>query len=220
MDDAYAAQMAYRRKLIGDKRPLVLDDGDVEARDAAAETLQEAMKLMPEMGFRITPQHIFCPDGTQVDRTLDTPLAILGRCVQEDICILYKRGDEHVLGAAVLCFPASWTLSEKIGRPLSTIHIPVANYDADVAKRVQRMFDGVHESRPLWRNNMLGYDDPELFTPRSESDPVRPDVPMDRANFIRAELQSILRLPQTRAIVFSIHSYVARNQKLAQLRQA
>jgi hypothetical protein len=37
------------------------------------------------------------------------------------------------LTAAILCFPASWTLAEKLGRPLGAIHGPVAGYDPGMA---------------------------------------------------------------------------------------
>lgn len=211
-DDAYAQQMQYRRALLAEKSHLVLNDGDQAAQEAAAEALEEACKLMPDMGFDVTATYISCPDGTRQERQGRSALEVLGNCLQEDICIMQKRGDEHVLTAAVLCFPASWTLSEKIMRPLTAIHVPVADYTDELARRVQRLFDGVGVERPLWRNNMLGYDQAELFTPRSESDPVRVEVPMDRSAFIRAERQCILRLPKTRACVFSIHTYMVRNQ--------
>lgn len=127
--------------------------------------------------------------------------------MQEDFCLLSKSGDEHVLDAAVLCFPASWRLAEKIGRPLSAVHDPVAEYDAGLARRVQRLFDGVQAGRPLWRFNVLYYDDPALFQPRSAQMP-RPLSHARTAPFIRSERQCILRLPRTRAVVFSIHTYV------------
>ena len=47
---------------------------------------------------------------------------------------------EHILTGAVLCFPSSWTLSEKLGKPLLRIHMPVASYDSQMGARVQRMF--------------------------------------------------------------------------------
>lgn len=211
VDKAYAEQMRYRRALIASRRGEVLFDGSPEAQDAVAECLHEAMKLMPAMGFSYTQRHIFCPDGTEIDCEADSPLATLAKCVQEDVCILQKQGEEHVLVAAVLCFPASWTLAEKAGKPLSRIHAPVGEYTANMTRRVQRMFDAVHDSRPLWRNNMLGYASPELFSPRSETDAQRDDLPLDEAPYVRAERQCILRLPQTRAIVFSIHSYMVKN---------
>ena len=58
------------------------------------------------------------------------PMGTLGHLVQEDLCLMEKRGEEHVLTAAVLCFPASWRLADKIGRPLEAIHVPVPEYDA------------------------------------------------------------------------------------------
>lgn len=208
VDDAYSGQIAYRRQLIARRRDQVLHEGGADIAEAVAETFDEAMKRLPGLGFSLTGRHIRCPDGSTVDRDAGSPLAVLGRVVQEDICILHKRGDEHVLAAAVLCFPASWTLAEKLGRPLSAIHGPVASYDKSIAARVQRLFDGVQVGQPLWRNNMLWYDDPDLFQPRSESAPKRAAPDPAKAAYRRAERQCILRLPITGAVVFSIHSYV------------
>lgn len=101
------------------------------------------------------------------------PMHLLGRLLQNDFVLMEKRGAEHVLSAAVLCFPASWRLREKAGQPLTNIHVPVAEYDNDLARRVQRLFDGIQVGRPLWRFNQLWYDDPELFQPRSALEPRR-----------------------------------------------
>ena len=119
-----------------------------------------------------------------------------------------KRGPEHVLTGAVLCFPASWKLSEKVGRPLTAIHDPVDEYDAGLAARVQRLFDGVQEGRPLWRMNQLWYADPELHQPRSVTAPRAIEDGPEGAAYYRSERQCILRLPQTQAVVFSIHTMV------------
>ena len=127
--------------------------------------------------------------------------------MQEDLCILQKCGDEHVLTGAVLCFPASWTLSEKFMRPLIGIHDPVAEYDARLATRVQRLFDGVQVGRPLWRFNALWYSDPALHQPRSSS-ARREAHSAEEGAYLRSERQCILRLPRTNAVIFSIHSFV------------
>ena len=208
-DEAYAAQMAYRRKLIERRRDKVIWASD-DASDAIEEVFREAALLFPAMGFAMTTRHLFCPDGAEIDLEADDMLVSLGCAVQEDICILQKSGDEHVLTAAVLCFPASWTLTEKVGRPLTRIHAPVQEYDDRIATRVQRLFDGVQVGKPLWRNNYLFYDSADLHQPMSETDPARQVPPPDDAAYLRAERQCIFRLPQTRAVVFSIHTYVAR----------
>lgn len=207
VDDAYAAQMAHRRELIARRRADVLFM-EPDAEPVCAEALAAALALLPGMGFTLEDRQVICPDGERVALGGDAPLAVLGQLVQEDICILEKRGEEHVLTAACLCFPASWRLDEKAGRPLTAIHDPVHEYDETLARRVQRLFDGVRPDRPLWRFNRLWYDDPELFQPRSGSAPRRIDPGQTAAPYQRAERQCILRLPQTRACVFSIHTYV------------
>ncbi|WP_298836454.1 DUF3445 domain-containing protein [uncultured Roseobacter sp.] len=211
VDDAYAAQMAQRRARLAHQREDVLYNA-ASAQDAAGEVLHAALEILPGLGFRRDGDMVHCPDGHSLDLCSDTPLAVLGQIVQEDICILQKQGREHVLTAAVLCFPAGWTLAEKAGRPLTAIHRPVPSYDADIAARVQRLFDGVRAGRPLWRNNWLRYDDAELWQPHSESDPPRAPVNAATAPWIRAERQCILRLPQSQAVVFSIHTWVVAAQ--------
>ena len=91
----------------------------------------------------------------------------------------------------------------------TAIHIPVPQYDEGIARRVQRLFDGVQVGRPLWRANSLWHGFPDLHQPKSESLPRRsygPDAP-----YFRSERQVIMRLPETRAVVFSIHTFVTRN---------
>ena len=151
-----------------------------------------------------------CPEALTGPATwLRDPLGTLGQLLQEDFCLLQKPegANEHLLTGAVLCFPAGWRLSEKFMRPLLAIHDPVPEYDAKLGARVQRLFDGVQVDRPLWRFNVLWYDDPELYQPRSAIAPRELGDPA-QAPYLRSERQCILRLPETRAVVFSIHTYV------------
>jgi hypothetical protein len=96
-------------------------------------------------------------------------------------------------------------LGEKLGRPLLGIHIPVASYDPDLARRVQRLFDAIRPEQPLWRANALVYRDPTLHQPRREN---APRTDRRGGSYVRSERQCLLRLPETRAVVFSIHTYV------------
>lgn len=215
IDDAYAAQMSLRCSLLSEKPDLVSALSE-EALPAAQEVLDLALdQLAARADFDIGPQEVRCPDGrvVAVDRT--QPLRTLGQIIQEDICLMQKVGEEHVLTGAVLCFPASWTLSEKFMRPLIGIHVPVVEYDENIAKRVQRLFDGVRAGRPLWRKNALWYDDPSLFTPRPENAP-RDPVPATTGVYLRSEKQCILRLPKTDAVVFSIHTFMVRREQVMQ----
>lgn len=211
VDEAFAAQMAERDRLIREVPDLVhalLPQGV-----AAAQELYRCVlaRLATEAGYAVGADAVQRPDGVSIPLDLSQPLLTLGRLVQEDLCLLDSVGGEHVLTGAILCFPASWTLAQKIGRPLSDIHIPVPSYDGGIARRVQRMFDAIRPEQPLWRANALLYDDPTLFQPRREGVP-RPR-PVEKT-YLRSERQCLLRLPETRAVVFTIHTWVLRRSDL------
>ncbi|WP_300535187.1 DUF3445 domain-containing protein [uncultured Mameliella sp.] len=211
VDEAYAGQMAERRRLLSDHRDEVLALS-VGAIPAAEELLETVLGSLPD-GFSRAEDSVSCPDGARIALDRADPLGTLGRIVQEDLCLMEKHGDQHVLTGAVLCFPASWRLDEKFMRPMTAIHDPVDSFDENIARRVQRLFDGVQPGRPLWRFNALRYAEPELFQPQSLHDPRAPVDPAT-APFWRSERQCILRLPRTRAVVFSIHTYLVRSAAL------
>lgn len=210
-DDAYAGQMAER-----DARLAAQEDAVhallPEAAEPAAELLGLILqKLTRTPGFAVGADAVLRPDGVQVALGVDNPLKTAGRLVQEDLCLLQPDGGEHRLTGAVLCFPASWTLAEKIGRPMTVIHRPVHHYTEDIARRVQRLFDAIRPEQALWRMNALVYDDPALFQPRPEGAQRPP--PVER-RYMRCERQCLLRLPRTGAVVFTIHTYLVRLEDL------
>ena len=171
VDEAYSTQIQLRETLLQHQRDKVLRLAP-EAFAAAQELLGMALEFATaHLGFERRKDRVICPDGRVVLIDDQDPLATLGRALQNDFCLLQPRGAEHILTGAVLCFPASWTLAEKFMRPLSRIHVPVPSYDANITKRVQRLFNGIQVGRPLWRCNYLHYDAPDLFHPRVEADP-------------------------------------------------
>jgi len=219
MDDAFGGQMRLRDQLIEARADDVLAlEGS--AVPAAQELLAEVLASISQApGYEVTAKSVQRPDGVAVPINRDAPLTTAGRLVQEDLCIMEKQSDTHVLTGAVLCFPAGWTLTEKINRPLLAIHGPVASYDAAIAQRVQRLFDGIRVGAPLWRANGFFYDTAGLFAPFAEAAP-RPKI-SDGAPYFRVERQCLRRLADTKAVVFSIHTFVVATQNLTpeQLRE-
>jgi hypothetical protein len=207
VDDAYAGQMRLKDDLIATRESEVhtlLPD----ARPAAEECLDLVLKTLAEFdGFDVQADQVTRPDGHRVAVERTRPLLTLGRLIQEDVCLMMPgRSGEHVLAGAILCFPASWTLAEKIGKPLVRIHKPVPAYDDNIARRVQRLFDGIRPERPLWRANALLYDHPYLFSPRREAG--GPRHLSEDGRFLRSERQTLRKLPDTGAVVFTIHTTV------------
>ncbi len=206
-DEAYSGQMALRDRLVAERRNDVIAVLPV-AEAAVAELHGEVLRILRGRdGYRWSEGQCLRPDGVEVDLVPDDPLGTLARLVQQDLCVLEKPqgAAEHMLTAAVLCFPASWTLAEKIGRGMLAIHDPVADYDVEMARRVQRVFDHLRVGAPIWRQNAMVYVDPDLFQPRSVDAPRQDRA---RGSYLRSELQALMRLPRTGAVVFSIHSYV------------
>ncbi len=206
-DEARMGQLAEKARLLA-QCPEKVHALSENAMPAAIELLDYVLEELRETeGFKIEKGRASLPDGTLVVLDRDHPLITLSQLVQEDFVIMEKPegSEEHILTGALLCFPASWTLAQKFMKPLIAIHVPVDRYDPDVAKRVQRMFDAIRPERPLWRANALFYEDPALFQPRPENAPrVKPKLAI--APYVRSERQSLLRLPKTNAVIFSIHT--------------
>jgi hypothetical protein len=205
-DDAFAAQMDYRDRLLATRRDAV-HRLDPAALPAAAECLTRVLdEVAGSPGYVRDGAHVTRPDGVTVDLDADNPLVGAARLTQADLCLMERRGAEHVLTGAVLCFPASWTLDQKFGRPLIGIHHGVEAYDGDIAPRVQRMFDVIRPGPGLWRANHLVYCDPDLHQPRREGEGRfwRDEGPF----WMRVERQGFVRLPDSGAVVFSIHTHV------------
>ncbi len=213
VDDAFGPQMALRDRLIAER----LEAVHAVSADRMASvwelygTVLAKLALTP--GYRVGETSVLRPDGVEVALDRGAPLVTLGRLVQEDLCLMEARGEEYVLTGAVLCFPASWTLAQKIGRPMTGIHEPVAPYTEDIARRVHRLFEAIRPEQPLWRMNYLTYDDFVLHQPRLEGE--RRPRPEGHV-FVRCERQCLVRLPVTRAVVFTIHTYVVEANTLTE----
>ena len=108
-DVAYDAQMVLGRGLLQDC------EADVYAQTpsglaAACGFVDAVLDTLPD-GFVRIEDHVQCPDGYKVSIDWLAPLRSIGAVLQQDVCILERYGDEHVLSGAVLCFPASSILS-------------------------------------------------------------------------------------------------------------
>jgi len=214
VDEAYGGQMALRERLIARHRDRVIAALPT-ARPAIYEMYGAALRALEDRpDFGVGRRCVLRPDGVRVARDPDDPLGTLGQVVAEDLCVLEKPegAREHVLTAAVLCFPSHWTLAEKLGLPMGRIHVPVRRYTAEVAQRVQRLLDGLAPGRMLMRMNALPTDQPWLFTPAREADST--EVLDAGLPYLRSERQVFVRLPRTGAIVFSIQTRLLPRQAL------
>ncbi len=145
-------------------------------------------------------------DGWTQPTTPTDTLATLGRTYVEDLCILTKHNDApYILSTGVLCFPNRWHLTEKIGKPMLAVHAPVPEYAEKLAPQVDFFLDRLRPGRCFKRGNWGIVSVPDLHLP----DPVPPVSPTTDTDFyVRHEGQSFVKLPETGAVIFSIHTTV------------
>mgnify|MGYP001249277142 CR=1 FL=1 len=132
---------------------------------------------------------------------------IFSRLVQEDLLILEKENDKYFLKGGILCFPAAWSLSEKINKNLFDIHLPINEYDKNISSKVDRMFLNLFPYRTIWRANWLLFDKYDLYQPTKQE---QKDVSkrVKRSKFIRVEKQTITKFDFKDGILFTIHTYI------------
>jgi hypothetical protein len=193
IDDLRTEELALKQELLAHQRHEVvatLPEGDAASSELLAEVLEWLRRYAPWL--KVTP-----PSG-------EHPIVAAALEVQEDLCVLV-RSDEWRLAAACVCFPSRWLLASKIGRTIDEIHEPVPGYAENLARPTKAVFDRLSEDKPFWRLNWTLIDDATLHQPTSERH--APHGELDQW-FFRVERQSIRRLSESGAIVFTIHNYV------------
>ncbi|MEY3407189.1 MAG: hypothetical protein RL038_250, partial [Actinomycetota bacterium] len=149
--------------------------------------------------------------------TAAKPLLALGEQLQEDFCIMSPYEGEWILSAAILYSPSRWQLLEKIGKNLNGIHTPVPEYENRLGKAVEQLFDRLEVGKPVWRTNWTILDNPINFQPAPPSLAERKQLTdlnlLDELHF-RVERQTLLKLPITGHVVFTIRTYVNTLQEL------
>ncbi|WP_163778552.1 heme-dependent oxidative N-demethylase family protein [Myxococcus vastator] len=143
------------------------------------------------------------------------PLDWFGRQVQEDLLLLDGTREGFPLVAGQLCFPSGWCLGDKMGRPLLAVHAPVPQFNAKLGPSTLKLMEGLKPGRPVTRCNWaisvterLDLEPRTLPEWRHLFDGITPDNAGERC-FLRLERQTLTRLPRTRAVLFTIHTYVA-----------
>jgi hypothetical protein len=134
------------------------------------------------------------------------PLDAAARLVQEDLCLL--AGPGHVLVAAAVAFPSHWRIADKLGHPIAQVHAPVHHYDEELRARVDTFLARLPPGRLTVRRNLSFHDHDDLFRPEP------PETFEDFAGgvddlWLRSERQTLVRLHETDAVLFTIKTQFA-----------
>lgn len=137
----------------------------------------------------------------------------------EDMCLLTRREGEDVyrlVGAAV-AWPSDWAPADKIGLPMRGLHAPIHGYEQQLASGVDRFMAKLKPGALYGRGNWF-----IAATGAMHWDADLPAIAFAQATpenagetlFARCERQTLRRLPETGAILFTIGVYVEPLHKL------
>lgn len=194
------------------------------AEAETAEAQREVLDLFQEHLLRRFPQiyrrqgETILVAGRSVQASDDAPpLLTASRLVQEDLVLMRNGVNGWRLAAASLCFPSSWSLAEKFGRPLDDIHVPVPGFGPGTrtAGVIARIFDNLKAEQPVERLNWSLQADATRHLPmsspaRDERATARPPrFPPDGSGvFVRVERQTLRKLPVSDDILFTIRIHL------------
>ena len=141
------------------------------------------------------------------------PLYAAARRVPDDLCLMEKRCGQWRLSALSLSAGSFFTAAGAIGKSLSELHRPVTGFEARFLTRVERIFEGLRPDLVLERRNWTLLNTGVLHTP--DPAPIRARIgEIDPAQagailHLRVERQTLRRLPQTEAALFTIRVWTA-----------
>lgn len=212
VDERLAWYLAEKDTLLRDKHDLVFQALD-DTREAQSEVLDLLWLYLPQHYpeiYTVTRDTMLIhPTSTLYRREdwVERPLELASRLVQDDLVIMRQSEAGHRLVAASLCFPSSWSLKEKFGHPMAEIHRPVPGFQRGtrIASMIERIFSNLQAELPVERFNWSLYDDPKLYyAEQNHARGPKMWTADDARAWIRAERQTLRRLPVSGDILFTI----------------
>lgn len=168
------------------------------------------------------------PDGIQLKREAEAPgrelatmLGVSGALPEaaasahEDMCLLTQgaAGEPYRLIGAAVAWPTDWHPKDKIGLPLRALHAPIAGYEEQLATGVDRFMETLRPGAIFGRCNwFIAPTGERRWIAQSEPHLQFAHVTARNAGetlWVRSERQTLRRLPQTGAILFTIGVYVS-----------
>ncbi|KAJ4011447.1 hypothetical protein NW752_008445 [Fusarium irregulare] len=222
IDEDYVDRITHRRSIIAAHGSTVhghIPEGDAAVRELYTYVLSEQLpKRFPAI-FRLSNDTSTCENlatgmsfPTVPRGDANAALRILGETIEEDIFLLQQTPEGHQSVAFMCCFPSGFDPSEKLGKTLVEIHAPVPSYEK-IGSSMEKFFAKLEVGKSVKRTNWSVQTHTELFNCKGNhitgDDTYENDENVDiEKTFLRIELQTLTRLPKTRAILFSFKTYL------------
>lgn len=138
----------------------------------------------------------------------EPPLFAASRLISDDLVLMEMRDGAWTNTALCLCSPTFFSAHDAIGKSLFGLHRPVPGGDPGLGGRISRVFSLLRDELILERHNWTVQWSSARYTP--DGTPLRAAAtaaPLREARdalHLRVERQTIRRLPETGAVLFTI----------------
>lgn len=230
--------MALKRELFEKQRDIVTqvlpgcEEVAFESLYLLAEYLPRRYPTMFQWTEKRTLENLVTKETWDLSRNAPTwdryhPLEVMSLLAPEDFVIMQTNPATGVssLKAGAVCFPgksvedikittsnfdaAGWRMKDRIGHSLWQIHAgKVPQYETKLAKSMDRFFVRMQVGSAITRFNYAIDDSDELYHPHSHHNLVADKTVHLEDLHLRVERQFLQRLPKTRALLFSIRTYI------------
>lgn len=200
----YRRHKLEQRELYGDRVYRALPSSQLAQRELASLLLAHLTTGQSDL-YQLEGSQLRCRPG-QFLAPLDSPEP-LWNCslwVADDLVIMEQSQGEYRLTAASLCSPSHWRLEDKFGLAMRAIHDPIPGFHQTLTPRIERFFAHLRPDHPVVRYNWSVQAYNNLSQRPEHEIVVQPGTEL----FYRTERQSLMRLPHSAAIAFSIRVYL------------
>lgn len=243
IDTEYHSELAERARILAadPSRYTVLPHMRPAAWDAMVTVLGELARACPDR-FRLigtgagswrwendvlgsTQDFVYGADTTLPDE----PLRFLSTQIQEDVVLLDQRDGQLFADAGVVTFAADWSFGFDVGMSFLEIHGPVPRIRREgVITRAHRFLTRLQPHQPYRRTNWTMTIGRRLDVSTERYPEWGPDREMirhvddptfGRLVHLRVEVQHLLRLPDSGAVMFLIRTHLLSLAELATVDQ-
>lgn len=200
----YRRHKLQQRELYGDRVYQGLPSSLPAQRELASLLLSHLTGEQADL-YQLESGQLRCLPGDFLAPTeSDEPLWNASLWIADDLVIMEKVDGDYRLTAASLCSPSHWRLEEKFNKSMRTIHDPIPDFHQQLTPRIDRFFEHLKPEHPVQRFNWSIQESNALNQRPELQAPIEPDTEL----FYRTERQTLVRLPESGAIAFTIRVYL------------
>ncbi|KAG8700234.1 hypothetical protein FRC08_004825 [Ceratobasidium sp. 394] len=134
-------------------------------------------------------------------------LTIVSRLTEHDFVMAREREDGHIYYVGgLVAFPGSYLLSEKIGKSMCEVHMPVPRFNQKLLVSVEKRLKRMSPNAPFERSSWDIVDDNNLFHHNIATLPEGGKCTVDPGDlYLRIDRQAFRKLPRSKVITLAVH---------------